>query len=474
MKLKSLLTGAAAAALLTGAASAYTVVFTDTGLPGAPFSASGDEVTAGTFLAPNGLAAELDFSNGVDATFHVYVEQTADGIFTTDDVLVTVNLTNGEFESPVGPLNLDSACSSGASLSSDGGAGDTTATFLISGIDGCDFTSSPPTPGAALGFALPIEVDGAGALGIEIEIVTDSGQTPVDGGSASIGALNIAPAFSVDIDPQDPNAVASLGSTPIYTGFVGTDDLGDIDIDCDTNLFVDLAATPIDCTDATQIDGVVITVFGDFSSAFDSASASDYSTVDGVVAANEQSAEYDITGIIGAAGIDNDIDLDPDGGVINPSTYTATVDIDLVQPLFASDVSVSGDLGPITREGTEVVFAWTPGTAVAAANGSSNVLRLGNLTANAGRVFVEVLNNSDATFVNPGIVQLADLPATGERVYTSESLTTAIGDDWGRGDVRFTIELLEDTVTARRFVRDQTGALTELGAGNVDEQLDNF
>ncbi|MEO1040549.1 MAG: hypothetical protein AAFX09_13500, partial [Pseudomonadota bacterium] len=89
MSLRCLLTGAAAAALLTGAASAYDLVFVDTGL--GAFSASGDEVVTGGL----GLAQELDFSGGVDGTFHVYVEQTTDGIFTTDDVLVTVNLTGG-------------------------------------------------------------------------------------------------------------------------------------------------------------------------------------------------------------------------------------------------------------------------------------------------------------------------------------------------------------------------------------------
>ncbi|MEO1040641.1 MAG: hypothetical protein AAFX09_14000, partial [Pseudomonadota bacterium] len=393
---------------------------------------------------------------------------------TTDDVLVTVNLTGGTFESAVGPLNLDSACSSGASLSAGGAAGSASATFLISGIDGCDGAAA--AIGAALGFALPIDIDGNQTLNIEIDIVTDSGNTPVDGGTANVDALTIAPAFSASFAPQVPNPVATLGSAftllDPFAPFV-FDDLGVIDIDCDTSLSIDLGGTPIDCTDAGQIDAIVVTLSGDLTDAFDSAAASNFLFVNGVVAAGGQSADYDVTGFVGPSGAaGNSIDLVPDGGTINPSTFDATVLFDLDPAVFASDPSFSGPLAPITREGSDVLFAWTPGSAVAASNGSSNVFRLGNLTATDARVFVEVLNNSDATFVNPGLVQLADLPGTGESVYTSEMLTTMIGDDWGRGDLRFTVEILEEVLTARRFVRDQTGALTELGAGDVAEQLD--
>ena len=500
MKLKSLLTGAACAALLTGAASAYDLVLTDTGL--GSFSASGDEVISDAFvntaIAPSppnaGLAAELDFSNGVDATFHVYVEQTADGIFTTDDVLVTVNLTNGEFESPVGPLNLDSACSSGASLSSDGGAGDTTATFLISGIDGCDFTSSPPTPGAALGFALPIEVDGAGALGIEIEIVTDSGQTPVDGGSASIGALNIAPAFDMFVTLESAAAgpiIADLDSASgPYIGFESgygcagggtsytcTDRA---DFTCNTNLSIDLAGTPIDCTDPAQLVDATWTATGDMT-AFDEVVFNQASPPECPIAMDEQSATCDLdtdygflmtpAGIFGG-GQEFPVFF-PDGtSAIEASAYVFTGAVEL-GAMFSGDLSFGPfDLTPIVREGTIVDVAWVADRDTAIANGTTNMIRISNLNGAEARVFAQPQNATNPAYVDPGLVLIGAVPANGELMYDSDTLTTAIGAEWGRADITFTIEGREENLTLRHMTRDGRGADAELGVGDVADDLD--
>ena len=472
MKVIQLLTGAAAAALVAGAASAYTVVLTDTGL--GAFAPTTDEVTSG----PIDLASEAA-SGGASATFHVFVEQTLDGVFTTDDVLVTVNLSGGVFAAAVGNNNLEAQCATSGSLSEGGVAGTGSATFLVSGLDTCD--GSPAGPGApdvgALGFALPITLDGTSDLTVEIAIETDSNGTPVDQSPESLAVVDIAPAYTLTVAPAGNDPLADLDVVPIYTQFnpaSTTEAIGVVELACDTTRDVDLVGTAVDCT--ADVAGLDVTIDGDLV-AYTLATGD--VEVGGVsassIAANEQSADVDISALVAAptgTGAQN-IDLTVDGvDPINPSTYSATIALDLVAG-FVDPAPVTAAIDPVDREGTEVVFAWTPGTAVATANGSANVFRLGNMSDAPARVFVEVLNNSDAAFVTPGIIQNpTDLPARGELVFTSDTLTTLIADDWGRGDVRFSIELAETDATARRFVRDQTGALTELGAGTVAEDLD--
>ena len=490
MALKSLLTGAACAALLTGAASAYDLVFTDTGL--GSFSASGDEVTTGTFLAPGGLAAELDFSGGVDGTFHVFVEQTTDGIFTTDDVLVTVTLTNGVFESAVGPLNLESTCSSGASLSSDGGIGDTTATFLISGIDGCDGAAA--APGAALGFALPIDIAGNDTLNIEIEIVTDSGLTPVDGGSADLDAVNIDNAFDMFVTLESAAAGPIIADLDIvsgpYTGFElaygcnggGTDYTctDRADFTCDTSLSIDLAGTLIDCTDPTQLVNATWTATGDMT-AFDEVVFNQGFPPECPIAMDEQSATCDLdtdygflmtpAGIVGG-GQEFPVFL-PDGtSAIEASNYVFTGAVEL-GAMFSGDLSFGPfDLTPIVREGTIVDVAWVADRDTAIANGTTNMIRISNLNGAEARVFAQPQNATNPAYVDPGLVLIGAVPANGELMYDSDTLTTAIGAEWGRADITFTIEGREENLTLRHMTRDGRGADAELGVGDVADDLD--
>ncbi|MEO1040646.1 MAG: hypothetical protein AAFX09_14025, partial [Pseudomonadota bacterium] len=63
-------------------------------------------------------------------------------------------------------------------------------------------------------------------------------------------------------------------------------------------------------------------------------------------------------------------------------------------------------------------------------------------------------------------------PAAGELYFDSDTLTTAIGAEWGRGDINFTIEAREDDITLRHLTRDGRGADAELGIGDVADDLD--
>lgn len=467
MKMTKLLVGAATAALLAGSASAYDLIAANTGIGST--STSGFEVEAAV-----SLAAELDFAAGAhNGDFEFYIDQQTAGTFTTDDVLLTVTLTNGTFDQAVTVANIDATCASGASVSTGGTVGSSSVVFLVSGIDGCDGSAAGFLSGDDFGFSLPIDLTGAGDLGISTNMVTDSGSTPVDGGTATLGFVSLDDAFSVSIVANPTDTIADLDANPIYTAFDGAGGnglIGTLELDCNVGIDVDLNGNAVDCNN--DVDAMTATLSGDVSA---------YSGAGDVLIAGEAGANNvaedestaDMLPAIGAGGFGPaNIVLDEDGDVINPSDYTLAVSVDL-GAAFIDEADVTASLASVVREGTTVVVPWFASSAIAAANGSTNVFRISNISNADARVFVEVLTASDGTFTDPGIVETASpLAAGGEMVMTSGSITTLLTDDPGRADLRITIEQTEDNLTFRRFVTAPDGSLTEMTVGTVDQDLD--
>ena len=482
MKMTKLLAGVAAAALLGGAASAYDVVLGNTAI-----SAAGTDIQGPTAYR---VADNVDFSGNPNQIVEFFIEQTAEGIFTTDDVLVEVVLTNGTFAANVTNANFDATCATSASVSSGGAAGTNSVTLLVSGFETCDgkgalaagtFTSAQP---GDFGFSIPVTYSGGGDVTIDVNVETDSGNTPVDGGNASVVAIDSVNAFTLAVAAAGTDPVADLdAANGIYTDFDGvpagsTLAIGGFNVVCDTTANINLTGTAVDCSGA-QVDGLDLALTGS-TLGFDdgngiqlfdnvAAAAGNFTIVDATSSTFDAAAELGGAGLAGVYTVE--VTSDQDDAILR-SDYSLEVTLDLDDTIFTSDPSLSGDIDPIVREGSNVIAAWTSGGAVATANNSQHVFRFGNLSNADARVFVEVLTASDGTFVNPGLVQLSDIPAGGELVLTSGTLTTALTDDWGRGDLQFTIEATGDQVTARRFVTAPNGSLTELGLGNVDEDLD--
>ncbi|MBO6764128.1 hypothetical protein [Maricaulis sp.] len=469
-----LLVGAASAALLAGSASAYDLVAANTGL--ASTSTSGFEVEATV-----ALAAELDFAAGAhNGDFEFYIEQDTAGVFTTDDVLLTVTLTNGTFDQAVTLANIDATCASGASVSTGGAAGSSSVTFLVSGIDGCDGPGTGPSAGSFasgddIGFSLPIDLTGAGDLGISTNMVTDSGSTPVDGGTATLGFVTLVDAYSVSIVANPTDTIADLDANPIYTQFDGAGGnglIGTVELDCNVGVDINLNGTAVNCT--TDVDGITATLSGDVS-AYPGAGDVLIAGQAGTNNVAEDESTADLGPAVGAGGFGpSNIVLDDNlaDDVINPSDYSLAVSVDL-GAAFIDEADVTGTLASVVREGTTVVVPWFASSAVAAANGSNNVFRISNISNADARVFVEVLTASDGTFVDPGIVETGSpLSASGEMVMTSGTITTLLADDPGRADLRITIEQTEDNLTFRRFVTAPDGSLTEMTVGTVDQDLD--
>jgi len=465
MKITQFLTGVASAALLAGAANAYTLKAADV-----------DGIVAGIEDTSTILASELDFS-GLSGQLEFFIEQTSDFVFTTDDVLLTLTLTNATFNTAFTIADVDAACASGASIVSGGGVGASEVVLLVSGLDGCDNSNGDANfdTAAEFGFFPDVSPTGAGSVSVSTNIETDSGGTPVDGGEASnapFTMITLQDAFSVTFTPDLTDPVADLDVNPIYTEFdaVGSpEDLGDIEVVCDTGVDVDFAGTAVDCTDATQLAGADLEIVGDFTGLTGGVVIG---ATPLVLAIGEQSGTLDIepqaddnatgSGALAVA-------VTADGAdAMQRSNYQATVTLDL-GPAFIDEDPFTGALSDITREGTQVIFPWFASQTLVNAGAARNVARLSNLSDDDARVFVEILASSNPAFVGAGPVQVADLPAGGELGLRSNEVEAAIGSDFARGDLEVTIEATPENVTAKRLVQDADGRLSELNPGNVEQ-----
>lgn len=474
MKMTKLLAGVAAAALLGGAASAYDLAITDT----SAYVGINDGANP-NLVAASDFAEEIDFSGGMDLDLGFAIVASALNAFTTDDVLLTLTLTNGTFDGDLVSADFEFTCATSLGISTGGQDGDTAVTLLISGIDACD--AQVAADDAQISGLLPVTWDGAGPLSMASNLRTDSGGTPVDGGTDSATFGDLVDAYQVEILADTVSTTADLDATPIYTAFQGgggfDDVLGTLELVCDNTALIAVGDT-VDCTtDIADLEAVITGSFVAFSNTGGATGDTDIGGVSGTIAGDNASATFDLTASAtgGAAtgfGAD-DVTMTPDGDDAIPrSAYTISGTIDFV-PALVDETFGSANLQSIDREGSAFEFPWVPGDALVAANGSTNVVRISNQSSADARLFVDVLTQSDATFTNPGTVQLTDIPAGGEVVYTSGTLTTAIGDDWGRGDLLFTVEALSGDVTARRFVTDSNGSLTELGGAEIGQD-DNF
>ena len=112
-------------------------------------------------------------------------------------------------------------------------------------------------------------------------------------------------------------------------------------------------------------------------------------------------------------------------------------------------------------------------TTIQNANGSTNLIRLGNVSASTtGAVYGQVLNNQP-TLQGGSYVALTapkqlfpSIAANGERVINTALLTTELGD-FGRGDVQISIEARPEQITARRYATLANGSVTEFESGTV-------
>lgn len=443
MKKQTLLGAIALTTLAVGAAGAanaqqYTVVSKAVGASTVSAAATvASEVTLGAVNSKGSLG--------------LAVTPSLTAILPGGNSILSFTLTGGHtFGTNVTPgaIVANGACAPTTSISSGGLAADNTVSFLISGLGGC-------TNGVPITALLPATLaNNTTALGVSTTFKTELG-TSIDGGAASLTKIvQFAPAFKVTTTADVVVSAATLAS-----GFKALTDAA-------------LGTVVVSVTGHSKgIDNVaLVAVAGDVTKA-------DFKFV-GNQTAKTVSLKYDATAIpttgllsvalpVGNAGA---ITAVVGGDAIPASTYTVDTTLTLAAGYTAPAATGAQSLQSITREGSTYLIPWVSSGTLAQATGNSTVMRISNIgTATTGAVSAELLNSSTGVAPSTALVPLsAGITKNGEVVITGASLQAAIGSDFGRGDIRITVEALPGGLIARRFIQNvNAGALTEVSMGRT-------
>lgn len=502
---KNILLAATAASVMAfaGAASAHTLTFRAT--------AAATDIDSGTSgVGATGYRLAEEAVSTASGTFALTADLAGTSTFPSGNNLIVIELNGGTFSAGLTSSNVVAAgCTT--VLSSGGSAGSNTATFLISSAGvGCGSVDLdlPVTPGAGrdVWVRTTLRTEGGTSIDPDTAQTTPAGYPagwplPPDALQQNQEALQIVDrvnAFNLVIDgvigSTGPgggalnDTFATLTTTPVYTTFfVGanghngisetstTGQLGTIRIDVDTTARRDLVNTPVAAGDVTDADVVVTGSFSAFNGAPGlvtlGAAAATINTAATTATINNQQAAL-------TAG-PQAFRVTADGGVIPSSDYQAAVTYTLNATFYNQETAPPVALERIQRDGTNVVLPWMNSTSVQTATGSTNVVRLGNISSGTtGPVFAQVLNSVNAatgyTPANGGapVELFPNIAANGERVITTAILTAALGN-WGRGDVQISVEAPSNTITARRFATLANGDVTELTSGTVAADQNN-
>ncbi len=378
------------------------------------------------------------------------VRPSATAILPGGNSILTFQLQGGHtFGTAVTPgaIVANAGCAPTTTISTGGLATDSSVSFLISGLGGC--TNAVP-----ILVALPTQLaNQTSALNVATTFKTELG-TSIDGGAATLSnVVKFAPAFSVTTKADAVTTAATLASG--FKALTADVTLGTV--------VVAVAANSKGINDVTKV-----AVAGDVTKA-------DFKFV-GNQTTKTITLKYDATAVpttgllavaapVGNPGV---ITAVAGGDPIPASTYTVATDLTL-----AADYKVQPTYGPsslqsVTREGSTYLLPWVASGTLAVASGNATVVRISNIgTATTGAVSAELLNSSTGVAPSTALVPLsAGITKNGELIITGQSLQTAIGADFGRGDVRITVEAQPQTLITRRFIQNvANGSLTEVSLG---------
>lgn len=469
MKFRNMLAAASAVTALAASMSASALVIST--------------ATIGGQTAPYTIAAELDVSTDADAAASlVALLEPTTGSLPAGNVLLVLNLTNATFSSGLTGSNLAGIdiggagdCSlAAASISSGGTAGSSSVTFLVSNAQGCEV--APALEG--LQFTGAIRPAGTGTVSVTMSLTTEA-SNPVDGPAASATIVTRGNGFQATAAADTATSEASLPNfLTMAEQIVGT-----VGVTLGAGVKSDFAGADVAAGDLAS---VTVSVSGDMS-AYASGAGRVFVDLDGdtVADANElltisgSTASKVFTGADVTAlttGAKN-VRLLPNGTTaIQASSYTTTITVNpdvaaALIPFAAADEVLSNvALQSVTREGTQITMPWFASGTQAAVTGSNNLVRIGNTSNTAvTAVYALVLNASNGAFVNPGVVPLGiTIPAGGTTLISSQQIETAVGGNWGTGDVQITVEAPETSLTARRLIFNGA-SFTAIDSGTVFE-----
>jgi hypothetical protein len=356
-------------------------------------------------------------------------------------------------------------CNPTTSITSGGRSGDKTVSFLVSSLAGC--TNTVP-----MHLLLPLQLDGSNtAINIEAGMKTELG-TVVDGGVASTyDSKNAKPdligfknAITVTTVADTVLTQATLVSK--FKALDATDKvLGTFKV-----TVADHAKGIDDVTKTgknSDITNVVLTLKGDFSTVDLKATTSGgfdktftEATKGSGTATVSASNPGDILYTIG-------VTEKADTPVIKGSHYNLSAQLTAAGYKSANLAIASTQIQTLTRQGAAYLLPWVASGSLAAESGSNTVVRLANIGTDAtGPVSIELLTSSKGVAASTSLVPVSDAIAKGgELILTSEVLQEKLGADWGRGDIRVTVEGQPEALIVRRFIQQTSGNLSEVSLG---------
>ena len=420
-------------------------------------------VGAATVKAPVVVANDVTISGAqLSGSTGLVLTPSTGAILPTGNALLTVNLVGGAtFGTAVtaGAVTANAGCAPTTTVSTGGAAGDKSVTFLVSSLGGC--TNAVP-----LHVVLPTKLDGTNtAVNFEAGLKTELG-TPIDGGMASTyvsatktNLIDFKNAISVEIAADTVPTYATLTSK--FKALTADKALGTVKV------AVAAYAKGIDdvtkVTAAADITATKLTAKGDFSTIDIKANGATTFTE-----ATKGSGTATATVAGGAATHTIDAAEQGTAPIIKASTYTIAAD--LTAPGYkASALAIAATpIQSITREGASYLLPWVASGALSTTSTSNTVVRLSNIGAgDTGPVSIELLTSSKGVPASTALVPVAaSIAKGGELVLTSASLQSTLGADFGRGDIRVTVEGQPSDLIVRRFVQSTVnGALSEVSLG---------
>lgn len=449
MKKQTLLGAAALTTLaVAGAANAGTLSL-NTGV-------AGNTIKASQVVATE-VVLDSTTSKGV---IGLALQPTATAILPSGNSLLKVSLTGGaKFGAAVnaGAVVANAGCAPTTVVSTGGAAGDSTVTFLVSNLGGC--TNAVP-----LHLAIPVQVSGTSTVNVDTLLTTEAG-TYIDGGTASTtNLIKFAKAFDVTFAADTVETKALL---PSFKTLSANTVLGKATIVATAGATNGIhgASAPVTISDVTAAK---FTLTGDFTTLDVSVTgtgvtvplAAETKAGSGIatVSTSAAPAAGDYTVAVAAKGT---------APIIKGSAYTIAADLTLAPAFTAPAQFGPSPLQTVTREGSSYLLPWVASGALATTSTSNTVVRIANTGAATGAVSLELLTSSKGVAASTTLVPVAtSIAKGGELVLTSASLQTALGADFGRGDIRVTVEGAPADLIVRRFVQSTVnGALSEVSLG---------
>lgn len=422
------------------------------------------------------LASELDWSAGVDADIEFAIVPSTSAVLPSGNAKLDITLTGavfGEQVTAASILKTPAGCDPTRSVISGGGAAQSTVSFLLSDLTGCD-------NGDPIEVDLPVELDGTD-VDLEINFRTEAG-TGIDGQFDEIeGVVSFANAFTVLVETDTVGeAVADVEADPVYSVLTAGSNtvLGNVNVSVDTDVFVELYDTIVDGVEAdfTDIDGLTVTV-----TPTDGSFAGLDVFIDGVDSLNDDDEATDDFSVAiaseGPNGEDFAITIDETASltdVIEGGDFEVVAELDL--DVAFDDEEDEGEIQSVLLGGTNFVAPWLAMNSTT----SNSTLRIANGDdEDTGPLILTLTAWTDGVTPTQTVCDSADLAkldGIGANTFVSinsADLSTCFGEDVTNGDVQVTIQGGEEDITAKaRLTR--AGVTTEVSLGRLGETDEAF